>query len=309
MVNDNLDENVKEILTYVEREDFNIFYADPEKSAVDNSGYFVWDKSKDWKDFFKVAKKEGVSTIVITITILEKDFLQELKGALEDERQNSQEITNKDGLNALTDTLDQLSKYTGKTGFYSFVWLKDGIEYSLTDSADWYDNMKAVKDILLEGAEAEVDDTTSGLTSSISITRPVPPFLKDKTEDELVKDMIEFILEESKGVENIGNYHFLTSVFWSKNGIDRFRMPEEATYLTQKVNMKALQQIKAMRIEKEKEEVPKLVEECYNWCKENNLSRMTKTRVSAFLVEKGISLSSHGKDLLYQKVDMKLRSS
>jgi hypothetical protein len=310
LANDNLDKNAKEILAYAEREGFNIFYADPEGSGAENSSYFAWDKSKDWKDFFKVAKKEGVSTIVAMIAILEKDSLQELKEAMEDERQNPQEITNKDDLDALTDVLSRLAKQTGKTGFYSFVWLKDGLEYSLTDSADWYNEVKDIlKDRkLLERIESGV--ATSRLApSSFSSERSVPAFLKDKTEDELVKDMIEFILEESKSVANIDNYNALSSMFWSKNGVERFIMPGEARYLIQKVDMKASQQIEAMQIEKEKEEMPKLVDECYDWCKENDLSKLIKTHVSAFLAEKGISLSSHGKDLLYQKVNMKLRSS
>lgn len=310
MVNDNLDKKVKEILAYVEDEGFNVFYADPEGSAAENSSYFVWHKSKDWKDFFKIAKKEGVTTIVAIITVLEKDVLQELEEALEGERRNPREIRNKEDLETFTDILERLSKQSGKTGFYSFAWIKDGLEYSLTESADWYDEVRGIISDEKLQKRIESRTTTSGLaSSSFGLERPLPLFLKDKTEDELVKDMVEFVLEESKGIADIDNYNALSSMFWSKNGVERFMIPGEARYLIQKVDMKASQQIEAMQTEREKEEMPKLVDECYDWCKENDLSKLIKTNISAFLAEKEISLSPHGKDLLYQKVNMKLRSN
>lgn len=143
----NIDSKVKEIIEYIEKEGFNIFYAEPQ-DELERYIYFLWDRNKDWRDFFKVAKKEGVTTIVSSIKVLDEDLLEELEESLEEERQRYIELNDKEGMVKISEIFKDLPKRIGNIAYYSFEWVKDGVEYMLKDSADWY---REVTDIIQQG--------------------------------------------------------------------------------------------------------------------------------------------------------------
>jgi len=59
--------------------------------------------------------------------------------------------------------------------------------------------------------------------------------------------------------------------------------------------------------QKEKEMIPKLVEEGIKWAKDNELKKMTKSNIIGFIAEKGLNLSSNSKDILYNRINLKLK--
>ena len=60
--------------------------------------------------------------------------------------------------------------------------------------------------------------------------------------------------------------------------------------------------------EKEKEKMPELIDECIKWAEENNLKKLTKAQMTVFLDEKDCSLIWTNEDILYTKVNFKLKS-
>ncbi len=62
------------------------------------------------------------------------------------------------------------------------------------------------------------------------------------------------------------------------------------------------------RIMEEKEKMPKLIDECIQWAEENNLKKLTKAQMTVFLDEKDCSLTWTNDDILYTKVNFKLKS-
>ncbi len=304
MTTESLDNTVKEILDYIEKEGFNVFYADPEDNNEANA-YFVWDKSKDWKDFFKVAKKEGITTIVANIRILHKDLLEDLEESLEGERQKPVELTNEDDIAKAADILNKMSKQVDKTASYNFVWVKDGLEYSLRDTTDWYDEVASMM-----GEKPSLHERLLGgarMMGYQSEPEGLPASLKGKSEGELAEELVEYVKKESENPDRHEVY-VLSDMFWTKKGLIGYA-GTEGILLKRKVNMKAERMLEEEQMKKEKEIMPKLVEDCIKWCRENNLRKATKADITAFLSEKEISLSNTGESVLYQKVNVKLKSS
>ena len=306
MAKDDLSSEVAEILEYLEKQGFNIFYAeaDPHRDAS-----FEWDHEQDWKHFFEVAKKEGVATIVASILTLKKATVDQFKATLESLKAQEDDETS-DELTEATELLRTLSKHQDETGFYDFLWAKNGLEYSLRASADWFEDMVS----LLEAGKNRMGQARREIVvprfgpSGSNMENAIPEALKGKNDTALTKELVEYVLAESDGKPRIRDFRNLSYMFWAKIGVRRFMLPAEQMYLVQKSETMAEKQIGQMQLERDKKELPKLVDECYDWCRENSLTKLIKTNVSAFLTEREIELSRNAEDMLYQQVNMKLRA-
>lgn len=304
MSKDDLSEIAKEIQEYIKNEGFELFYTKPD---LDNDANFEWDDDQDWKGFFRIAKKEGVTTVIGTISTLTKNMIEELSEIETEAERNDGE---NEELRIVKELVTKLSSHSNKIGHYNFRWIKDGLEYSLTDTTDWFEELiEITRQFDREQKRSELVRRPSLIGySGISSERPVPKALEGKTEDELAKELLDYVMSESGGKLTTREFRTLAFMFWNKLGTSRVGLPGEYAYLIQKAEMKVEKQIEIMQLEREKKELPKLVDECYEWCKKNNLAKIIKTNVSAFLAEKEISLSKNGQDMLYQQVNMKLRT-
>jgi hypothetical protein len=307
MPKDDLSETAEEIQAYIKNEGFALFYTKP---SLDGNTYFEWDNDKDWKGFFEVAKKEGITTIIGSVSTLTSDRMKELKEALSDVEAEGNGVADNGELAMARELVARLSKHENENGHYSFTFVKDGLEYSLTETTDWFEELM---DVTRQFSGKEQKRPELGVRHSLIgyggfSERPVPEGLKGKTEDDLAKELVEFVMTESSGKPTTREFRTLAYMYWQKLGASRFGLPGEYSYLIQKAELKAEKQIEIMELEREKKELPKLVDDCYDWCRENNLTKLIKTNVSAFLAEKDISLSRHSQDMLYQQVNMRLRS-
>lgn len=67
------------------------------------------------------------------------------------------------------------------------------------------------------------------------------------------------------------------------------------------------QRVHEALLAREKQQLPKLAEDCVKWAEENRLTKVTKANVDYFVISKGIQLSKFSKDALYNEVNFKLR--
>ncbi|MGI0081863.1 MAG: hypothetical protein ACREAG_00970 [Nitrosopumilaceae archaeon] len=94
-----------------------------------------------------------------------------------------------------------------------------------------------------------------------------------------------------------------------KKGLERvFNLDPEVATTMRRIEEKAYKTLVEDQLTHEKEILPQLQEECIKWCRENNLNKIVKAEVEAFLAEKEIPLSSEAERKLWQKVNISLKS-
>lgn len=287
---DSLDSKSKELINSLKKE-FNIFFAKNTLES-DNVTEVFWDENEDSKHFFEIAKKEGINTIVVEIKVLEKDLI---KMDSEDEESLNPEV-----LKLLKAELDGLSKYVGKVGSYKFSWTKDGTKYSLMEVTEWFEEFANVIKRLSAGESRQ-----TSFRSRFG-EEEIPEELKKKSEEELGEEMIDFMKEQLPTLDN-REFYQVKELFWSKKGIMSFTTNPEIRFKMSKVEMIARRRLEEAQTEAEKEKLPDLIDACIDWCKENGLKKVIKTNVKAFLAEKETFLSRNSEDMLYQKVNFKLK--
>jgi hypothetical protein len=285
--------DVKSKLDYLKK-DFNVFHAKEASSKVTE---VVWDKDTDWKEFFEIAKKEGVKTIVAEVLTLPKEELDLDKLAEEDDI-----MLNDDLIKQYKPEFSKFSKFADKIGAYKFSWIKDGVKYVLSESTDWFEDYAKLLMTINSLASNQSRFGRVGMAQE-----EIPPELKKKSEEELADEMIDFIKEQLPTPDRHGFYQ-VRELFWSKKGVtSRFGMSPEIRFKMSKVEMIAEKRIEEAQAAEEKDKLPDLIDECIEWCKENGLKKLIKANVKAFLAEKEMTLSRNGEDILYQKANFKLK--
>jgi hypothetical protein len=287
-----LDTKSKQLIESLKKEGFNIFFA---KNTLDSDSAteVFWDENEDAKHFFEIAKKEGVKTIVAEVKVLEKDMIN-----LDSE---DEESLNPEVLKQLKTELSRLSKYAGKVGSYKFSWIKDGTKYSFMEVTEWFEEFASI----IKRLSAPLRQT--GFTGSRFEQEEIPKELKEKSEEDLAEEMIDFIKEQLPTPDRLGFYR-VKEFFWSKKGVvNRFSISPEIKFKMEKVEMNAQKRIEEAQMEEEKEKLPDLIDSCIDWCKDNGLRKVTKTNVKAFLAEKETTLTRNSEDILYQRVNFKLK--
>ena len=142
-----LDTKSKQLTDSLKNEGFNIFFA---KNTLDSDNVteVFWDENEDSKQFFEIAKREGVKTIVAEVKVLEKDMLN-----LDSE---DEESINPEILKQLKTEISRISKYAGKVGSYKFSWMKDGIKYSLMETTEWFEEFASIIGVFKENPNSEI---------------------------------------------------------------------------------------------------------------------------------------------------------
>jgi hypothetical protein len=124
--------------------------------------------------------------------------------------------------------------------------------------------------------------------------------------EEIAKDMVAFA---NKQFPDSLDFFEIRNAFLAENGTDRFGVNMDANLRVKidKADRLAQQQIMQAVVKKEKEELPKIVEECVKWAKENGFNKLTRSNLDAFLLEKSMSFSNPTHDALYIKVNFELK--
>jgi hypothetical protein len=149
---DTLGTRYTEIVRYTRKEGFTLF---PARNKSDYHACYMssyrWDnKRRPWKEFFNIAKKQGVALIVVRVKVFTNGDLRTIR-ALEQSLAwpNSADSDGRENYFASNiNHKDLLAKHVGKLGGFSFLWMAGACAFSLTEVADWY---KPVEDYFANG--------------------------------------------------------------------------------------------------------------------------------------------------------------
>jgi hypothetical protein len=144
--------------------------------------------------------------------------------------------------------------------------------------------------------------------------RGIPGEIKSATPEELAAELVSFAKKEFPDEERMWLRNIAT-LFWESKKIERWSLPPDIKLKIEKAEILAQRQLESERetkererLEKEKAELPSLVDSCVDWAKEHNLKRVTKADIEAFLLEKDIEVLPQTQRALYALVNVRLRS-
>ena len=180
----------------------------------------------------------------------------------------------------------------GEIGHFGLFWFKDGIKYSYDMSTHWWNQFAELAGEYDEEAERP---------------REIPDDVKRKSDRELADELVAFV--QKAFPEELDRMSAVTKrLFWESKGLPPYLDVEDPKITLKVEKAESLAQLKLKQEvqKKEKQLVPKLVEECLNWAKENRLKKVTKTSVDYFLSEKSQILSKMSRDAIYIKVNFML---
>jgi len=275
--NDSLKQTLREVEKYLKQEGFTVFYGIQEETS-DHLTEVLWAEDKRrWRDFLQAAKEAGAKMMVLQVDSLEKDELENTLLSMQEEETPAQ-------------TTAELEKHVGEIGHFGLFWFKDGIKYSYDMSTDWWDQFAELAGEYDEEAERP---------------REIPDDVKRKSDRELADELVGFVQKEFP--DELDRMSVVAKrLFWESKGLPSYLDIEDdkITLKVKKAESLAQLKLKAEVQKKEKQLVPKLVEECVNWARENGLKKVNKTNVDSFLVEKELTLSKLSRDVIYSRVNL-----
>jgi len=88
---ENIDSFRDEVESHLNKENFNIFTSKRNSESESISEIF-WNDEHDWKNFFLIAKKEGVQTIIEEVEVFSEDDLESFGESWDDDVSSELEI-------------------------------------------------------------------------------------------------------------------------------------------------------------------------------------------------------------------------
>ncbi len=187
---------------------------------------------------------------------------------------------------AFPDTLEKYAKHEEDVAEVDLGFLHDGVLHTMSIYASWYT------------PNEDIEASEDGLEGSAEE-------LEKKPAEEIAKEMAEFAYKEFP--DSLTNFYHIADAFWQAKGFQRFNSDAKTRLKQDKVRQLAERQVMGAVITKEKGQLPKIVEDCVKWAKDNGFNKLTRSNLSAFLLEQDVSLSYQSQDALYIKVNFELK--
>jgi len=268
---DNLNKIYEEMVKHIKSCGLRVFptLSGEHSLAEELPNVMIWDSERDdWTSFIEIAKEEGVKTIIVE-TIRGKD-----------------------------------ENHADDIGSITLAWIKEGIIYAFEKYTEWS----------VEPPREEVAPSIGvSYGREEQISKEALEELQNKDENQLAEEMLAFVSKEFPDLDRVGLYH-KSELFWNQKGIGRWRLEPKLQFKIEKVDTifrEKLEQELAKKvkeqIEKEKEILPKLIEECLEWAKKNQIKKVTKSNIDYFLTEKEIGLTKISRDIMYNQVNFKIQ--
>jgi len=293
LAKDDLSKNYDQVLAHLKNEGFNVFYS---RNISDEEilPEVMWDdRDSSWKEFFNIAKKEEINTIIVQRENFRKNDFEKLEDVM-----NETTIVNQEIANEFKKAISEFKKYQDQLASVMFSWIKDGTKYSLSEKTTWFEefeeNFKQLQ------SQAKSTRRVRGIESEEQ--EDLPEDVRKKSVEELADEYYKYIEKE---FPKAGRYelHITRESFWQEKGVNRF-YSGKGRILMEKVSNIVERKFEA----KEKEKLPQLIEDCIKWANENGLKKITKSNINGFLAEKEDDLSTNNKDILYNRVNLKLKN-
>ena len=157
-----LEETKKEILDYIKKSGFSIFYGSVQDVTV------MWSQG-DWKDFINISKNEGVKTIIYHDCVLSEE-LAELS-AINEYPIDDLDKQDVQFLKDLRSKSKSFTKFSEKIAYIQLVWIKEGDKYMLQLSSPWYDEFHDVYEKTLKFLEKKERETERKTAETILLEK------------------------------------------------------------------------------------------------------------------------------------------
>ncbi len=283
---EDLSQTYEEIIAYLNRGGF-ITFRGVSVGETEPPEIRWAEPESDWKAFLAAAKQADAKIIVVESSSIDKQDIDELQLELTLAEQLQE------GKSA-EDILSPFKIHVGQVGRISLSWFKDGIKYSYESSTDWWQDFTDLVPEQRYVTEEQAEQPAE-----------IPDEVKKKPEEELADELVEFVRREFP--DELGPTALRgTHLFWESKGVSRFPPPRDLKIQLklEKVESLARRKIDRETQTREKELIPKLVEECSKWARENDLEKITKANVDYFLSEREQTLSKISRDAIYNKVNL-----
>lgn len=137
----NIEETKKEILDYIKKNGFGIFYG-----SIHVRNGVLWNPSQgDWKDFVNIAKNEDIKTLLYHESILSEE-LAELSTAISEYKIDLDKKEDVSLLKELQSKLKSFEEFSEKIAWIHLSWIKGGVHYLLQLTSPWYDEFLGVQE-------------------------------------------------------------------------------------------------------------------------------------------------------------------
>ncbi len=195
-------------------------------------------------------------------------------------------------------------KYNEDIAEINIGFTHDGILHTFSSFTSWYE--KELEEENPEEEETEIDEL--GRRVNVAELRQRENSIKELNEkppDELAKEMVEFAYKEFP--DSLTEFYNIADAFWQSKGLRVFSSDAKSRLKMDKVKQMAEKEVMSSVISKEKEQLPKIIEECISWAKGNGFNKLTRANLQAFLLEKELNLSYQTQDALYIKANFELK--
>jgi len=287
---ESLEKTRDEMISYLKEQAMDVFFG---QDVTPAQGVEIQWNRDSWKDFVGLAKKGGVSLMILEEQLLTKNDLEELVDLIGAEKL-------KDFVNG--EDLSKLQEFKSVIGSVKLTWIKEGVKFSYNQSTEWFSEFQDLRNSLLEVGEGSEEELarSSPITTRPTFYGTLPPKVKETPPEVLAEEMVTFITKEYDGLST-ETFYSASRLFWEKKGVPQFGDPEVGLL---KAKVERIVEQKIMGAEKER--LPQLVEATVEWCEGNGFRKLTKQNLKAFLAEKNESLSKPSEDILLTRVNVKL---
>jgi hypothetical protein len=294
-----------QIVLSAKREGINIFYRDP--LSTDDEEYSLceidWQADRDWRDFISIAKSEGVKLLILEENIFKFEDLKESIDELKDDVELP--LEGADSPKELVGRLGRFSRYDGELGAFKIFWIQGMTKYCLNFWTSWYDQLQNLIAPFLESGNS-VRNVSGYSESDIVPRKSLPKQLSTKPIEQVVDEVLRFLKDQYGDLPDFPDKTALDA-FWESKGIERWQLDGKARLFLDRVAGLVVQRLEEERRKRENQKIPDLIQECIDWAKENDLRKLTKSNLKAFLAEKGEQLSKNSENIVLFKANLELK--
>lgn len=192
-------------------------------------------------------------------------------------------------------------EHKGELGYIEVSFLYEGIFHVFSEGEDWFfEEGETTEETSKVDVFGHKIDTAESLERENSTKE-----LNENPPNELAKEMVEFAYKEFS--DSLTSFYKVADAFWESKGLNFIGADAKNRIKMERVNQIAEKEVMNALVNKEKEQLPKIIENCVSWAKENGFNKLTRSTMQAFLLEKGLDLTSLTQDALYIRVNFELK--
>ena len=276
----------EEIKEYLKENEINIFpYQGRDLSKL--LPEMEWYDVKNWKEFFSIAKKEGITIVYEEIIDFTENKIQNIKRDWENAGNDSEFE------DSFENILANFEDKVNETSSVSYSWIKNNILHSITEQASWLaEAYQEYGELKHKKKQKQLIQRSGGAE--------LPESLKNEKPENIANQMIEYFETEHSQM-SIDDWE-IQEQFFESIGLDRRQSTHRI--LREKVIRNAMKILH----DREKEMIPELIEKCVEWALENKQSKPTQSVVRGFLIGENVNLSPDNFKILHAKLIVELQS-